>query len=267
MAQLSINEITTYRWSFEEDVAGYAASAIPAIGVWRRKLSDFGEEKGLELLAESGLQVSHVQWAGGFTGSDGRTYRESVDDGLEAVRLAADLKAGCLVVYSGARAGHTFNHARRLFRDALKELCAQGRDLGVTLAIEPMHPGCATEWTFLTSLDDVLQLLDEVDQPNLSIVFDTYHLCHDEQVIERVPEIVSRIGLVQLGDCKSPPCKEQNRSLLGEGQLPIQQACRALLDAGYDGYFDVELIGEEIEMADYHDVIRHSRDAFRRLIA
>ena len=33
MAILSMNETTTFRWSFEEDVVRYAAEGIPAIGV------------------------------------------------------------------------------------------------------------------------------------------------------------------------------------------------------------------------------------------
>ena len=122
MARLSMNEMTTYRWSFDNDVAEYRAAGIPAIGVWRQKLSDYGEEKGIELLAETGLPVSNLLWAGGFTGSCGHSFRESVDDAAEAIRLAAALKAGCLVVYSGGRAGHTHNHARRLLIEAMREL-------------------------------------------------------------------------------------------------------------------------------------------------
>jgi len=267
MAQLSMNEITTYRWSFEEDIAGYVAAEITSIGVWRRKLADFGEEKGGELLAESGLEVSHLQWAGGFTGSDGRSFRESVADGLQAIRLAAQLRAGCLVVFTGGRAGHTYNHARRMVCDALRELSDLAAELHVTLALEPMHPGCATEWTFVTNLGEAVELLDEVDRPGLKIVFDTYHLCHDPSVIERIPDIASRIGLVQLGDGKGPPDKEQNRSRLSEGELPLRQCCHALQEAGFDGYFDVELIGEEIEASDYGELIRHSRNAFVNLTA
>ena len=45
MARLSINEMTTYRWSFEEDVVQLRAAGIPAIGVWRQKLADYGEAK------------------------------------------------------------------------------------------------------------------------------------------------------------------------------------------------------------------------------
>ena len=96
-----MNETTTFRWSFEEDVAHYAAAGIPAIGVWRQKLSDCGHDRGIELLRDSGLKVSHLLWAGGFTGSDGRSYRESVEDAAEAIRTAAALSTHCLVVYSG----------------------------------------------------------------------------------------------------------------------------------------------------------------------
>src|SRR5689334_4168678 len=146
MALLSINEVTTFRWSFEEDVERYAAAGVPAIGVWRQKVSDCGEEKAAELLKSKRLKVSTLLWAGGFTGSDGRSFRESVDDGVEAVRQAARLGAASLVVYSGGRAGHTHNHARRLFRDALKELAAAAADANVVLAVEPRHAGCAGEF-------------------------------------------------------------------------------------------------------------------------
>ncbi|MCG8587256.1 MAG: sugar phosphate isomerase/epimerase, partial [Pirellulales bacterium] len=122
MARLSINELTTYRWSFEEDVLHSAAAGYEAIGVWRPKLADFGEDKGCELLRESGLAVSNLLWAGGFTGSDGRSFADSVDDATEAVRLAADMQAGCLILYSGSAAQHTARHARRLFVTALEEL-------------------------------------------------------------------------------------------------------------------------------------------------
>ena len=86
MERLSMNEMTTYRWSFEEDVNNYVAAGVCGIGVWRQKLSDFGEEKGIELVRDSGLKVSSLLWAGGFTGSEGRSYKESIDDAKEAIQ-------------------------------------------------------------------------------------------------------------------------------------------------------------------------------------
>src|SRR5215475_293478 len=145
MFRLSMNEMTTYRWSFDEDVRHYCAAGIPAIGVWRRKLSDFGELRGIELLQSSGLSVSNLSWAGGFTGSEGHTFRESIDDAIEAIRLAGAMHAKCLVIYSGARAGHTHNHARRLLTTALKELSPIAYERQVLLALEPMHSACACD--------------------------------------------------------------------------------------------------------------------------
>ena len=267
MAKLSVNETTTFRWSFEEDVAHYAAARIPAIGVWRQKLSDCGERKAIELLAQSGLDVSHLFWAGGFTGSDGRSFRASVEDAADALRTAAALGTDVLVVYSGARAGHTFNHARSLIREALKELAPLAAELKVDLAVEPMHPMCAGEFTFLTGIDDVLELLESVGSESVKMVFDTYHLGHDENVVERIAGIASHVAIVQLGDAKHPPkTTEQDRCRLGDGILPLGEIVRAFSDAGYDSFYDVELLGEEIETVDNYDLLKHAADAFDSLV-
>jgi sugar phosphate isomerase/epimerase len=212
------------------------------------------------------LKVSHLLWAGGFTGSDGRTYRESVEDGLEAVRTAATLHCGVLVVYSGARAGHTYNHARRLITGAIKELLPLATELGVTLAVEPMHPGCAAEWTFVTSVDDMLSLLAAVDSPGLKMVFDTYHLGQTADIVDRIPQLVPHIAIVQLGDARQPPDGEQNRCRLGEGTIPLREIIAALKSGGYDGYYDVELLGEQIQSSDYRALLEHARSAYAELV-
>jgi sugar phosphate isomerase/epimerase len=266
MAKLSISETTTFRWSFEEDIAQYLAAGIPAVGIWRHKLSDCGQTKALDLLRGGGLKVSHLFWAGGFTGSDGRSHRESVEDAAEAVRTAAALDCRTLVLYSGPRAGHTYNHARRLVQAALKELIPLAADLEVTLAFEPMHPGCAAEWTFLTSLDETLDLLETVASPHVKIMLDTYHLGQQGDLPGRIAEIVPQVAIVQFGDARRPPNGEQNRCRLGEGIVPLGEIVAALKAGGYDGYYDVELLGEEVEADDYRSLLEHAKEAFRRLV-
>jgi sugar phosphate isomerase/epimerase len=266
MAILSMNETTTFRWPFEEDVVRYAAAGIPAIGVWREKLSDYGLEKGRELLDEHRIKVSHLLWAGGFTGSEGRSFRESLDDAREALRTAAALEAKTLVVYSGARSGHTHGHARRLLFEALKQLVPEAEALGVDLALEPMHPGCAADWTFLTSLDDALSVIGQFDSPRVKMVFDTYHLGHEANLLERIAQAVPQIAIVQLGDARQPPRGEQNRCRLGDGKVPLREIVAGLKAAGYDGFYDIELLGEELESADYFSLLEHAKQAFSELV-
>jgi len=64
MTMLSMNEITTYRWSFAEDVENYQQAGYSAIGVWRHKLTDDNESQAIELLEASGLDVTHLSWGG-----------------------------------------------------------------------------------------------------------------------------------------------------------------------------------------------------------
>jgi hypothetical protein len=150
--RLSVLELSTMRWSFEDDVVRYRDHGYRAIGIWREKLADFGETKGRELLDELGMSVSSLHWAGGFTGFEGRSHTESLCDALDAVHTAAELQADCLVILAGSRAGHTRSHVRRLLVSALKEVAQAASVLGVELALEPMHSGCARDFSFLSAI-------------------------------------------------------------------------------------------------------------------
>ena len=266
MARVSMNEMTTYRWSFEEDVLHYAAAGIRGIGVWRHKLSDYGEEKGIELLAEHRLQATSLMWGGGFTGSDGRSHRESIDDAKEGLRTAALLRAPAFVLYTGGRSGHTHNHARRLLRSALSELQPQAEELGVQLVLEPMNEACAADWTFLTKLEDAAAMIDEWNLASVRLVLDTYHFGHDPAMLEKIPALVPYLGLVHLADSRQPPQGEQNRCPLGQGTVPLRSIVQTLRQAVYDGCYDIELIGEEIEASDYHSLLLQSKQFAESLL-
>lgn len=267
MSLLSISELTTYRWSFEEDVVRFKEAGFSALGVWRQKLAEFGEEKGIELLQESGLAVSNLLWCGGFTGSDGRSFRDAIEDAHEVIDLAVQMKAGCVIVYTGARGGHTHNHARRLLRDAFKELLPQAREGNLALAIEPMHSAAAGDCTFLTTLDDALSLIDAVGDPTLKLCFDTYHLGFVPDWERQLAAAAPHLAIVHLGDGRAPSNGEQFRTRLGEGEVPLRSIIDSLRKVGFNGYYDVELVGIDVDPTAYPDLLRHCREAFATLTA
>ncbi|MCA9262875.1 MAG: sugar phosphate isomerase/epimerase [Planctomycetales bacterium] len=260
MLRLSVSELTTYSWSMSKDIEEYKNHGFTGIGVWRQKLSDLGEYRGLERLATSGLTVSSLTWAGGFTGSDGRTHGESIEDGLEAIRLAAAMQAECLIVYTGGRGGHTRHHSHRLVLLALEEMAGFASDLDVTLALEPMHPGCAADWTFLNSIEDAIATVDSVLSGTIKLVYDTYHLTQHGFHPGQLEEIIDRIAIVHVGDSRQPPHNgEPNRCHLGDGVLPLQEVLATLDRLHFHGFCEVELLGEDIEFSDYDELLRTSR--------
>lgn len=258
LAQFAVNQVCTYHWTLPQDLERYVAAGLPAIGIWRQKLDDYGEEAGIALIQQSGLKVSSLMWAGGFTGSDGRSFDESLEDAAHATRLAAQLKAGCLVLYTGGRGGHTQSHAGRLVRLALQSLIELAREMGVLLALELMHPACACDWTLLTNVPAALVFLNDLDADGstLRLVYDTYHLLATEATPSLSAELIRRLGLVQLSDRRANPSPQLCRSLLGDGILPLAPFVQELRAAGYRGYVEVELLGDEVEDLGYEVLLQ-----------
>lgn len=259
MVKLAISELTTLRWSFEQDVLSYAAMGFGGIGIWRPKLDEYGLEKCAELLQEHRLDVSSLSWAGGFTGSDGRGFNDAVEDGIEAVETAAALGAATLIVLSGGRNNHIQGHALRVLRAGLQAIGDAAQSLGVSLALEPMHPGCGHEWSFVHDIRSTLDVIISLDRPHIGLVLDTYHLGMDQEVLDWLPEIIPALRLVQLGDARHSPLGEQNRCLLGDGCVPLPQILNTLAAAGYEGFLEVELLGQDVEPLPYEDVLQHTR--------
>jgi sugar phosphate isomerase/epimerase len=265
MTLLSMNEMTTYRWSWEQDVENYQEAGYGGIGVWRHKLADGDEDEAIERILASGLSVTQLSWAGGFTGSDGRTLADGVEDALEALRLAAALQAGCLVVYAGGRNNHTFRHAGRPLRLAIDELLPLAESVEIPLAVEPMHAACAKEWTFLTDLSSVMSLIEEYQSPCLKIAYDTYHFPIHGRQRDVLKRIAPHIGIVHLGDRRHAPSIEQERCPLGLGRLQLGDVIGTLQEAGYTGNYDVKLSGPEIEAYDYWSILEQSQLTFGEL--
>ncbi len=265
MNTLAISQLSTLRWSFADDVQGYASRGFTGIGVWRPKLDDFGMERAVELLAESSLAVTSLSWAGGFTGSDGRAFEDAVTDAMCAIRDAANLRAETLIVLAGGRNNHIRNHARRTLIEALQELVGVAEDFGIRLAIEPIHPGCGDEWSFVNDLRSTLDIIEAISSNHLGMVLDTYHVGMDDDVLEWLPEVVDHLALVQLGDARHSPLGEMNRCLLGEGCVPLATILTTLIEHGYRGPLEVELLGEDVELVPYGEMLDHTRSFLDRM--
>ncbi len=138
--RLSMSQMTTPRWSFLDDVQHYRQAGLSALAVWRPKLVDYGEEKSAELLQEHRLRVSSLNWAGGFTGANGYSFKEAVQDVRDAVRTAERLGARVLTIVSGSRLGHIQPHATRLLLEGIHETVDIAAEFGITLALPADAP-------------------------------------------------------------------------------------------------------------------------------
>ena len=122
MNLLAINQLSTLRWSMEQDAAAYAQRDFCGIGLYRPKLDDYGVDATIELLAEHQLQPTSLSWVGGFTGSDVLGINDAMDDAIQAVQDAANLQVETLILITGGRNNHIHSHLRRTICDVLSDL-------------------------------------------------------------------------------------------------------------------------------------------------
>jgi hypothetical protein len=86
---------------------------VRLVNVRRQQVMRLGEQSLLHVLSDNGLQVGTVGYAGGFTGSLGRSYEESVQDTYRALEMAAALSARSLVIVPGSQQKHIHSHASK----------------------------------------------------------------------------------------------------------------------------------------------------------
>ena len=262
---LSLNQATTLRWSFEEDVVRYRLAGINTMGVWLPKLLEYGEERGLEWLSENEMSVSTLSYAGGFTGAFGHELEDVLEETRDLIQLAGMLRADSLVVVTGPINNHITKHATRLVVDSLKELADEAADNDITLSLMPMRKVFCRDWTFLHRLDETLAILDKVNHPAVQLAFDIYHLWPEKGLLSRLPELASRIGVVQVSDASPTSATEYDRVLPGEGILPVADVLKGLIDAGYRGCVDYQILSKSLWQSVNRDWLQHCRRNFDQL--
>lgn len=266
----SISELSMMRWDLATEIEALSGLGFGGVSLWRTKLSDLGVAEARRLLRRRGIRVSSLQWAGGFTGSDGRTFRESVDDAWDAVRAAAALGSGVLVVHPGCRGGHTLGHAHRLLCEAMERLAPAAHDRGVRLAIQPFHPAAAAGCGFLTRVASALEWVDRFDHPGVGLALDLWQFGGEPGLVGLLPDLVSRLAVVRVADREGPPSPDGERLPPGAGSLPLEPVLATLVALGYRGWCEFEVVGEAVEATGYRQMlesVRRTADAWGRRFA
>jgi len=259
MFHVAISQLTTSRWDLPEEIALLADHGFDRLSLWRTKLSDIGPGAAASLLTGSGIRVSSLQWAGGFTGGDGRTFAESIEDAAEAIETAAAAGAPVLVVHSGCRGGHTRPHARRLLVQALKLLAPIAGAAGVTLAVKPMHAAAASGCSFLTQLSDALELVENARDPAIRLSVDLWQFGDAPDLVRLLPRLAAAAAVVQVADRNGPPTPELERLPAGHGSLPLESLALGLVDHGYAGDFEFDPVGDRVAALGYERVLAETR--------
>jgi sugar phosphate isomerase/epimerase len=262
--RFSVSQITTLGWPFARDVAAVAAAGAPGIGIAIRKLEAEGVGRAAALVREAGLAVSCLTASGLFPLGDARGEAAALDRTRAHLRAAAALGAPCLMVLTGPPGALSWEEAAGRARPLLAALLPEAAALGVRLALEPTSQ-LRMDLGFLHGFDEALDFVDGIGSPWLGVVLELNNAWIERRLYDNIAARTDRIALVQVSDFKVGTLAASQRVMIGDGDIPLRRICRALADAGYEGWWDIELLGPAIEAEGYESVVPRAVQRFRGL--
>src|SRR5690606_16580743 len=184
---LSLNTATVReQWNLGQMIDGCARHGIRGISPWRDKLDELGAAEAARRIRANGLHVSGLCRGGMFPAGDAAGRRAAIDDNLRAIDDAATIGARCLVLVVGGVVSGTrdLDGARAMVRDGLAAILPHARASGVPLAIEPLHPMYCADRACVNTIDQALDLCDELDPAvdgtgasgAIGVAVDAYHV-------------------------------------------------------------------------------------------
>jgi sugar phosphate isomerase/epimerase len=259
---VSVSAICTYRWSLDEDLAFYAEHDVRAVGVSLAKLERHGVEEGAARVRDAGLRVTNLIGLGPFHLADPGQWPQQRDRLRRAVDAASTVGAECMVLTTGPAGALPWEDAAARFADALGPVLEAARAADVPIALEHTN-SLRVDVGFVHTLRDAIDLARSLD---LGVCMEVNACWAERGLAQTITDGVDRIRLVQVSDYAVGTLSTPARLVPGDGDIPLGRILGQVLDAGYRGCFDLELIGPAIEEEGYARAVLRAMQALDGLL-
>lgn len=261
LTRFSINQMTVKQLTLPDLVTACRDLGVPAVGLWREPVQEYGVEAAAGLVRDAGLAVTTLCRGGFLTAVDADERAAALADNRRAVDEAATLGTDTLVLVSGGLPPGTkdLRAARERIADALTELAPYAEDHGVKLAIEPLHPMFASDRCVVSTLTQALDLAERFPAHQVGVTVDTYHIWWDDTAPEAIAcaGAQQRIHTFQLADWITPLPEGvlNGRGQIGDGAIDMREWQGYVEAAGYTGAIEVELFNEDLWARDGRELL------------
>lgn len=263
--RLSVNCITSYLQPLAADIALWQSLGVEYVALILPKIEAVGWDAARDMVATAGLRVSTIF---------GPTYRRLDADRslgwwdadqagtVDTVEFAASIGAESVYVCSGAAPSLTWDEAADAFCELVAPAVARSAELGVPLLVEPTNP-LRADVSFIFWQRDAVDL---ARRAGTQVMLD-FQSCWYERGLEQVVrDNIDLVGLAQLSDYVIGTTETGHRVVPGDGDIPLERLVAMALDAGFEGAFDLEVMGPRIEEEGYPSAVRRAVEQASELL-
>jgi sugar phosphate isomerase/epimerase len=180
----------------------------------------------------------------------------------ETIALVASLGGRSIMMASGGRGQLSWEQAAEAFAAAIAPCTAVAKQAGVELLIEGTP-------TLYADLNIALSLRDTVilaEQAGVGICLDTFACWTEAGLRETIARAMPRCKLIQVADYVLGDRALPARAVPGDGAIPIARILAWALEAGYQGAFDLELMGPRIDAEGHLAAVRRGADRLEAML-
>jgi sugar phosphate isomerase/epimerase len=229
------------------------------------------------LLAEGGLAQAKALVSSGDYGVEtivhpfqtGRQISPREEDWIaprtelsRVIEIAADLGAKSIYMVTGGHGSLDWDEAARSFAGAIAPCIAQSEAAGVQLMIETTNPFFA-DIHLAHSLADTIKLAEIA---GIGVCIDLYACWTESNLKTLIRQAIPKCRAVQFSDYIYGDRTIPERAVPGDGAIPLERLVGWVLDAGYEGAFDLELGGPRIRAEGELAAARRSSDYMTELL-
>ena len=256
---LSINTATVRKsngvdWPLDQIIEACAQRGIRAISPWRDQVAAVGLDKIAKQLRDAGIALSGYCRGGFYPAFDAAGLQAAHDDNRRAIDEAKTLNAPCLVLVVGSLPGALSGkpqyidiaRARNEVTGGIAKALEYARQVGMPLAIEPLHPMQAAERACVNTMEQALDICDALDPQctgALGVAVDAYHVWWDPKLAQQIARAgKERLLAWHVCDWLTPTRDLLNdRGMMGDGVIELKKIRSWMEAAGYAGFAEVEI--------------------------
>lgn len=266
LSRLSLNQISTDKYSLQETVEVCARHGIRWLGAWRHKIQESPTKAG-QLIEDVGLKVSSLCRGGMFPAASSEERRARIEDNFRAIDEAVALGTDLLVLVNGPAPDRDLDGAREMVKEGMDAIQTYAQRCGVRLGIEPLHPMFAGDRSVIVTLEQANDLAECFDPKWVGVIIDVYHVWWDPNVYREICRCGNRIFGYHVSDWLVPsPGMLMGRGLMGQGVIEIQRLRKAVETAGYAGPIEVEIFNEQLWQTPIEDAVRQIKEAYQEFV-
>jgi sugar phosphate isomerase/epimerase len=259
--RISVSAICSYRNTFDEDLALWERLGVRRVGLTVAKLEAAGLDAGARQIVNAGLDVTNVIGFGPRLHQPS-TWPAHTERMLAALDAARVVGSRCFGLTTGPAGPLRWEEAADALDEAFAPILAAAQAASMPLVVEHTN-SLRTDVGFVHTLRDMVDLARRV---GLGVLCEVNACWAERGLAATLRDGVDVIRLVQISDYVVGTKDTPNRVVPGDGDIPLARFIGDVLDAGYAGDFDLELIGPRIEEEGYDSAIRRSVEALSTLL-